>query len=187
MPRVVSLYHPTWSTDRVRRKMGSAAPSAETPLVLIGHEGRRRSIVAADIAAFRAGLRIGMPVTKAQALVPGLVTMDADPAAGRTGSRAASPLGAATLRADHGIRSARWHCHRRERCRASSRLRRCHDCLDGRTVCRIRHRGKGSDRRQLGCCPCLRALSREACLRRAAGRKPRRRFAVTAERTAAQP
>jgi protein ImuB len=81
MRRVVSLFLPTWSTDRVRRKLGTAAPPAEAPLVLVGHEGRRRVVLAADAAAHRAGLRIGMPATKAQALVPGLIIKDADPAA----------------------------------------------------------------------------------------------------------
>ena len=38
-------------------------------------------MLAADAAARRAGLRVGMPATKAQALVPGLVVQDADPAA----------------------------------------------------------------------------------------------------------
>jgi protein ImuB len=80
MPRVVSLFLPTWSTDRVRRKLGSAAPQAEAPLVLIGREGRRRVILAADAAAQRAGLRVGMNATKAQALVPGLIVSNADPA-----------------------------------------------------------------------------------------------------------
>ncbi len=79
MRRVVSLFLPTWSTDRVRRKSGSAAPPAETPLVLIGREGRRRVVLAADAAARRAGLRPGIPVTKAQALVPGLIVNNADP------------------------------------------------------------------------------------------------------------
>jgi protein ImuB len=58
--------------------LGSAAPPAETPLVLIGREGRRRVVLAADAAAQRAGLRPGMPVTKAQALVPGLIVHNAD-------------------------------------------------------------------------------------------------------------
>ncbi len=80
MRRVVSLFLPTWSTDRVRRRLGSAAPPAETPLVLFGREGRRRVVLAADAAAQRAGLRAGMPATKAQALVPGLIVYDADPA-----------------------------------------------------------------------------------------------------------
>src|SRR3546814_10575014 len=73
MTRVVSLFLPTWSTDRVRRKAGDTAPPAEAPLVLIGHDGRRRVVVAADVAAQDAGLRVGMPATKAQVLVPGLL------------------------------------------------------------------------------------------------------------------
>ncbi|OHV22683.1 DNA polymerase Y family protein [Rhizobium sp. RMa-01] len=81
MPRVVSLFLPMWSTDRLRRKLGDASPPPETPLVLIGRQQRRRSVVAVDRAAEAAGLRVGMPATKAQALVSGLVVMDADPAA----------------------------------------------------------------------------------------------------------
>jgi protein ImuB len=81
MPRVVSLFLPAWSTDRVRRNLGVAAPPAEAPLVLIGREGRRRVVLAADRAARRAGLRVGMPVTKAQALVKDLIVKDAEPAA----------------------------------------------------------------------------------------------------------
>ncbi|VFU17780.1 protein imuB, putative damage-inducible mutagenesis protein (plasmid) [Methylocella tundrae] len=61
--------------------MGAAAPPAEPPLVLIGREGRRRVVLAADRAAGAAGLYIGMPVTKAQALARGLIVKDADPAA----------------------------------------------------------------------------------------------------------
>ncbi|MBA3833740.1 MAG: DNA polymerase Y family protein [Chthoniobacterales bacterium] len=61
--------------------MGANAPSLDTPLVLIGHEGRRRVVLAADQAARRAGLSVGMPATKAQALVEGLVIFDADPEA----------------------------------------------------------------------------------------------------------
>jgi protein ImuB len=81
MTRVVSLFLPTWSTDRVRRKGGDAAPPAEAPLILIGREGNRRVVLAADGAAQAAGLRPGVPVTKAQVLVPGLVVQNADPAA----------------------------------------------------------------------------------------------------------
>ncbi|MDL2409161.1 DNA polymerase Y family protein [Rhizobium calliandrae] len=81
MPRVVSLFLPTWPTDRLRRKLGDASPPPETPLILIGRQQRRRSVVAVDRAAQAAGLRVGMPATKAQALVSGLVVMDADPGA----------------------------------------------------------------------------------------------------------
>ncbi|UVK43643.1 DNA polymerase Y family protein [Mesorhizobium sp. AR07] len=77
MPRVVSLFLPSWSTDRLRRKLGDASPPPDKPLVLVGRQGNRRIVVAADRAALAAGLRLGMPATKAQALVPGLVVMDA--------------------------------------------------------------------------------------------------------------
>ena len=82
MKRVVSLFLPSWSTDRLRRAMGANAPSLDTPLVLIGHEpAGARVVLAADQAARREGLHPGMPATKAQALVKGLVIEDADPEA----------------------------------------------------------------------------------------------------------
>jgi hypothetical protein len=81
MPRVISVFLPTLSIDRVRRKAGDTAPPLETPLVLVGRDGRRRVVLAADAAAQTAGLRVGMPASKAQALVRGLVIQDADPTA----------------------------------------------------------------------------------------------------------
>ena len=56
MQRVVSLFLPTWSTDRVRRKAGDAAPPVEAPLVLVGREGNRRVVMATDAAALAAGI-----------------------------------------------------------------------------------------------------------------------------------
>jgi len=85
MTRVVSLFLPDWSTDRLRRKAGDAAPPAEAPLALIGRDGNRRVVTAVDAAARAAGLRHSMPATKAQILVPGLITMDADPVADAEG------------------------------------------------------------------------------------------------------
>ncbi|MGL4638080.1 MAG: Y-family DNA polymerase [Beijerinckiaceae bacterium] len=65
--------------------LDAALPAAslrpETPLVLIGRQGNRRVLLAADNAAQKAGLCVGMPATKAQALVPGLVIKDAEPEA----------------------------------------------------------------------------------------------------------
>ncbi|WP_158871439.1 Y-family DNA polymerase [Antarcticirhabdus aurantiaca] len=80
MPRVVSLFLPRWPTDRLRRKSPGSAPPADVPLVLIGRSGSRRTVTAADALAESAGLHVGMPATKAQALVPGLAVLDADPA-----------------------------------------------------------------------------------------------------------
>ena len=48
MPRVVSLFLPSWPTDRLRRKLGEMAPPAEAPLALIGREGGRRVVLAAQ-------------------------------------------------------------------------------------------------------------------------------------------
>ena len=81
MPRVVSLFLPTWPTDRVRRHAGHSAPPADTPLILVGRDGNKRVVTAVDAAGHAAGLRPGMPATKAQVLVPGLVVRDADPIA----------------------------------------------------------------------------------------------------------
>jgi protein ImuB len=61
--------------------LDDAAPPAEAPLVLVGHEGRRRVVLALDAAARHAGLHIGIPAAKAQALVPGLIVQDAEPVA----------------------------------------------------------------------------------------------------------
>ena len=85
MPRVVSLFLPRWPIDRLRRTMGDASPRRDLPLVLIGRVGRQRLVTALDGNAEGLGLRIGMPVAKAQALAPGLVVMDADPAADAAG------------------------------------------------------------------------------------------------------
>ncbi|WP_164740516.1 Y-family DNA polymerase [Rhizobium chutanense] len=79
MARVVSVFLPTLPTDRIRR----ADPSlpVETPLVVIARSGSKRWIAAADQAATKLGLRLGTPAAKAQALVQGLMMIDADPAA----------------------------------------------------------------------------------------------------------
>jgi protein ImuB len=59
--------------------MAASAPDAATPLVLVSQTGRRREVVAANAAALKVGLRVGMPATKAQALVKELVIHHADP------------------------------------------------------------------------------------------------------------
>src|ERR1700728_2457200 len=81
MSRVVSLYLPSWPTDRLRRKMAASAPDPAMPLVLVSQTGRRREVTAANAAALKIGLRIGMPASKAQALVKDLVIQHADPVA----------------------------------------------------------------------------------------------------------
>ena len=81
MPRVVSLFLPGWPIDRLRRALGASAPPPDKRLVLVGREGSRRILTAVSKPAEQAGLRVGMPLTKAHALVPEIVTMPADPAA----------------------------------------------------------------------------------------------------------
>ena len=51
MRRVVSLFLPTWPTDRLRRRKGGSAPALDAPLVIAGHDGGRRVVTTADHAA----------------------------------------------------------------------------------------------------------------------------------------
>ena len=77
MRRVVSLYLPTWPTDRIRRRNG--APPPDEPLVTVKTEGSRRLIGAVDRAAHALGLRPGQTIAHAQALVPNLHVVEATP------------------------------------------------------------------------------------------------------------
>lgn len=67
--------------ERLRRQAGITALSAEAPLLIAGRIGNRRVVTAVDEAASALGLRPGMTVSKAQALVPGLQIAQADPTA----------------------------------------------------------------------------------------------------------
>ncbi|WP_292037124.1 MULTISPECIES: Y-family DNA polymerase [unclassified Brevundimonas] len=79
MKRVVSLYLPNWPIDRLRRRLGDAAPPPERPMVLVGRDRRRRILTACSPAARALGLRPGMAATQAHALAPDLSTFDAEP------------------------------------------------------------------------------------------------------------
>lgn len=74
MRRVVSLYLPSWSTDRVRLHEGSG----EGPHVLASRQGSRRLITAVSAPAAQLGLHAGMAVSQAQAMVPDLRVGEAD-------------------------------------------------------------------------------------------------------------
>ncbi len=83
MRRVVSLWLPSWPTDRLRRRGAMVladASSADARLVTHTHTRRRLVVAAADAAAAGLGLHPGMPLAHAQALVPGLRVAEADPA-----------------------------------------------------------------------------------------------------------
>ena len=76
MPRVVSVFLPTLATDRIRRADPGILP--ETPVVAVARSGSKRTVAAIDAAAFKAGVRIGMPAAKAQAMISGLHLVEAD-------------------------------------------------------------------------------------------------------------
>ncbi len=78
MRRVISLWLPTFPTDRLRRH---ADVPPDGPLVTSAHDGRRLSVAAADAAAAALGLYPGMPLAQAQAQVPGLTIHPAEPEA----------------------------------------------------------------------------------------------------------
>ena len=60
--------------------MGVTAPPRDVPVITALAEGNRRIIAAADAAAATLGLRTGMAVAHAMAVVPGLEVIEADPA-----------------------------------------------------------------------------------------------------------
>ncbi|WP_204268421.1 Y-family DNA polymerase, partial [Escherichia coli] len=55
------------------------APGWDSPLVVADQTGNKRVLAAVDQAARRLGLRPGMAVAHAQAAVPGLAVVEADP------------------------------------------------------------------------------------------------------------
>lgn len=79
MRRVVSLFLPTWSTDRLRRKAGKPPPEGWPPLVTALPDHGRRVLASVDAAARAQGVHPGMTVTRARSLAPGLVVVDAEP------------------------------------------------------------------------------------------------------------
>jgi protein ImuB len=80
MPRILSVWSPTWpiATWRRRRSASPASSTAE-PFALIASERGVRRLHAVDEAAAALGLFPGQKATDALALVPELVTDEADP------------------------------------------------------------------------------------------------------------
>lgn len=99
MPRVVSLFLPTRPTDKLVRKLLDAAPPANAALILTSRTGGRRLVFAANATAHKAGLRVGVPASKPQALVPDLIIRDAEPS-GDAGELETLALRVASLFAD---------------------------------------------------------------------------------------
>ena len=81
MPRVVSIFLPELTIERIRRTDGAKELSVDQPLVVVAKSGSKRWISAADRKAQEAGIRVGMPAAKAQAIVRGLQMIDAKPVA----------------------------------------------------------------------------------------------------------
>lgn len=83
MRRVVSLYLPNWSTDRLRRKGGvsraEGIPAPDQPLCTALPDHGRRLVTAVDSGARALGITAGMTVTKARSLAPELTVIDAEP------------------------------------------------------------------------------------------------------------
>lgn len=77
MRRVISLWLPTFPTDRLRR-CSAGSPPADTPFVVSAHDGHRRVLAAVDAAARALGLRPGLKLAQAQARIPGLAVAEAD-------------------------------------------------------------------------------------------------------------
>jgi protein ImuB len=76
---------PRFPTDRLRRCHApghpTGAPPADTPFITAAHDGHRRVIAAVDAAARALGLRPGLPLAQAQARIPGLAVLPAEPEA----------------------------------------------------------------------------------------------------------
>ncbi|RYG89841.1 MAG: DNA polymerase Y family protein [Alphaproteobacteria bacterium] len=92
MRRVVSIFLPHWSTDRLRRKTAKPLPegnsrSALTPLVTAVPDHGRRIVAAVDAGARSFGIRPGMTITQARSFTPGLEVVDAEPEADLAGLR----------------------------------------------------------------------------------------------------
>lgn len=74
MQRVVSVYLPSWPIDRLRL---SVEPSPR-PLILTDMQHNRRVVSAAASRAQQLGIRVGMPVSQAQAMCPEIAMRPAD-------------------------------------------------------------------------------------------------------------
>jgi protein ImuB len=82
MTRILCVWSPTWAIANWRRRNPSASSDeARAPFALIASDRGARRLSAIDETAAALGLFVGQKATDAAALVPELVTADADPAA----------------------------------------------------------------------------------------------------------
>jgi len=91
MRRVVSIFLPHWSIDRLRRKIAKPPeggdPAVLPPMVTAIPDHGRRIVAAVDVGARALGIRQGMTVTQARSFAPGLEVVDAEPDADVDGLR----------------------------------------------------------------------------------------------------
>jgi len=92
MRRVVSLFLPHWSIDRLRRKTAKPPPDGQpcteaAPMVTAIPDHGRRIVASVDRAARTAGIMAGMTITRARSFAPGLEVVDAEPEADLEGLR----------------------------------------------------------------------------------------------------
>lgn len=85
--RILALWFPRLPTDRLQRRAGGprifrASPDA-APLVIAAKTGNALRITACDAKASHLGLRAGMPLADARAMLPRLDVVQADEAADR--------------------------------------------------------------------------------------------------------
>jgi protein ImuB len=78
MKRFVSVWLPAWPIERFART-SPAAVSPSAPLALVEDQGQARVVTAVTGAALRQGVRPGMALSDARAILPGLLVRAADP------------------------------------------------------------------------------------------------------------
>ena len=144
MRRVVAVWFPTWPTDRLRRSPG--APSPEGPLITAASDGRRMVVAAADPAALALGIRPGMALAHARAMVPGLAVADADREGDAAALAAHGRLVPALFAADR-CRPAGWDLARHHRLRPSAWRRGGAARRSAGPSCPRRYAGTGRRRR----------------------------------------
>ncbi|WP_255500850.1 DNA polymerase Y family protein [Caulobacter sp. 17J80-11] len=85
MARILSVWSPNWPIASFRRRTRTAGARPADPFALVESVKGARRLSALDEAAAAEGLFVGQALADALALVPALVTADADPEADREG------------------------------------------------------------------------------------------------------
>src|SRR5215213_5548069 len=84
--RILAVWLPRLSTDRLKRRAGLSATQGEPerkPLVVVAKIENALRLTAVDRTAAKANLAIGMTLADARAMIPALAVMEADADADR--------------------------------------------------------------------------------------------------------